>query len=46
MSLNSHWVKNGQQSKLEERKKVRLSKEVLIKTDFVYVLLTLTACHF
>ena len=46
MSLNSHWVKNGQPSKLEERKKVRLSKEVLTKTDFIYILSTLTAGHF
>ena len=27
MFLNSHWFKNGQPSKLEGRKKVRLSKE-------------------
>ena len=46
MSLNSHWFQNGQPSKLEEQKKVRLSKEVLIKTDIVYVLSTLTAGHF
>ena len=32
--------------KVEEQKKVRLSKEVLTKTDFVYVLSTLTAGHF
>ena len=46
MSLNSHWFQNGQPSKLEERKKVRLSKEALTKTDFVYTLSTLTAGHF
>ena len=46
MSLNSHWFKNGQPSNLEDRKKVRLSKEVLTKTDFVYALSTLTAGHF
>ena len=35
-----------QPSKLEERKKVRLSKEALTKTDFVYALSTLTSGHF
>ena len=35
-----------QPSKLEERKKVRLSKEVLTKTDFVNALSTLTSGHF
>ena len=38
MSLKSPWFENGQLANLEEQKKVRLSKEVLTKTDFVYVL--------
>ena len=47
MSLKSHWFQNGQPSKLEEQKKnVRLSKETLTKTDFVYALSTLTSGHF
>ena len=46
MSLYSHCFQNGQPSKLEEQKKVRLSKEALTKTDFVYTLSTLTAGHF
>ena len=46
MSLNSHWLQNGQPSKLEERKKVRSKKEALTTTDFVYALSTLTAGHF
>ena len=46
MSLTSHWLQNGQPSNLEERKKVRLSKEPLTKKYFVYTLSTLTACHF
>ena len=46
MSLNFQWFKNGQLSKLEEQKKVRLSKEALTKTYFIYTLSTLTAGHF
>ena len=46
MSLNSHWFQNGRPSKLEEGKKVRLSKEALTKTDSVNTLSTLTAGHF
>ena len=46
MSLNSHWLQNGQPSKLEERKKVRLCKEGPTKTDFIYALSTLTSGHF
>ena len=34
MSLNSKWFQNGQPSKLEERKKVRLCKEALTKNGF------------
>ena len=34
MSLNSHWFQNGQPSKLEEQKKVRLSKESILRQNF------------
>ena len=47
MSLNSHsGSKMASRQSWKNEKKVRLSKEALTKTDFVYVLSTLTAGHF
>ena len=40
MSVNSHWFQKYEPSKLNNRKKVHLSKEI---EDF-FVFLTLTAC--
>ena len=42
MSLNSHWLQNGQPSKLEERKKVCFTT----KTDVFFDHSTLTAVDF
>ncbi len=36
MSLNSHWFQNGQPSKLEKRKKVRLSTPLLRRISFTH----------
>ena len=46
MSLNSHWFQNDSRQSWKNEKKVRLSKEALTKTDFVYTLSTLTSGHF